>query len=662
MVEGEGRNAFSAPSRPPSPGTAHLRTISSQEQQEQECEPATASASKPTPLPTSQPQPTAPAPDPAPAARKLVGMSELDAFVSKEPSGHVRTEYIEFGGAEDKENPFNWPKWRRWFHCVLAMSYTCMTAINATAYSAAEEGVMADFGTSHEIFVLGNALYFIFIAFTPLLLAPLSEVYGRNRILIVSAAAYAILYIPQAVAKNMATILVTRGIQGAVASVGNSLVGGIISDMFAAEERGPLMGFYGLVNFFGQGIGPAPSAYLAASRGWPWVFWWQLILTGAVVILLILFVRESRGSVLLARRAERMTKESFRAAAEAKAARATVSPTATTSALTHASDEEEEASSSPSSAAPDTQEAADIERAARTASNTATRAQPTIYKCRAAEERASLVVMAKTSLTRPIVYLFTEPVIFWMALWAAVAWGTVFLLVDVVPIVFSVYDWTTEQRSLIFLSYALSGVLGLVSNFHQEHLYARSARRYNGKAPPEARLYYPCVSAVLFPIGFFIMGWGARSSVHPAVPIFGICVISFGIYPLYVAVFAFLADSYERYASSALAAQSMLRNLAAGLIPLVASQLYEALGVPWASTLVGCIAAVLGVCPFVLFRYGEQIRGRSRVARAMRAEAERERERAEREKEGHEAKLERARERWAAATATADSERTAAAA
>ncbi|CAD6911725.1 unnamed protein product [Tilletia laevis] len=513
-------------------------------------------------------------------------MSDLGAFMSKASADGdaVRTEYVEFGPG-DPENPFNWPRWRRWGHCVLCISYTGMTAINATAYSGAEEGVMAEFNTSHEIFVLGNALYFIFIALTPLLLAPLSEVYGRNRILIGSALIYAIFYIPQALAPNMATLLVSRSIQGAVASVGNSLVGGVISDMFEAKERGNVMAVYGIANFVGQGIGPAPSTYLAVAKGWPWVFWWQLIITSALLVLMILFVQESRGSVLLVRRTQRLTKESFARAATAAAA------------------------------------------------------------VRPQEERASLAVMAKTSLTRPLVYLVTEPVIFWMALWAATAWGTVFLLVDVVPIVFSVYGWTTQQKSLVFLTYALCGVLGGLSNFHQEHLYARAARRHGGKAPPEARLYWPCVSAILFPAGFFILGWGAQESIHPAVPVFGICVISFGIYPLYVCIFSYLADVYERYASSALAAQSLLRNLAAGLIPLVATQLYNALGTQWASTLVGCVAAVLGMCPFILFRYGEQIRARSRVARAMRREEEERERRTELEREAVDAKVGRAEER-----------------
>lgn len=41
-----------------------------------------------------------------------------------------------------------------------------------------------------------------------------------------------------------------------------------------------------------------------------------------------------------------------------------------------------------------------------------------------------------------------------------------------------------------------------------------------------------------------------------------------GIFSIYLAVFNYLADSYHRYASSALAAQSFSRNMLAGAFPL----------------------------------------------------------------------------------------------
>jgi len=96
----------------------------------------------------------------------------------------------------------------------------------------------------------------------------------------------------------------------------------------------------------------------------------------------------------------------------------------------------------------------------------------------------------------------------------------------------------------------------------------------------------------------------------------------------------YLADAYETYASSALAAQSLVRNVAGGLLPLCARRLvspartrqtvssdvdgqYVSLGYAPASTLVASVAVILSAFPFVLLRYGKALRAKSRVAREI---------------------------------------------
>lgn len=81
--------------------------------------------------------------------------------------------------------------------------------------------------------------------------------------------------------------------------------------------------------------------------------------------------------------------------------------------------------------------------------------------------------------------------------------------------------------------------------------------------------------------------------------------------------------STRSYASSALAGQSFLRNLLAGAFPFFTTQMYENLTPHYASTLFGCLAAVLAVVPFIAFRWGPQIRARSPMSRKLLQEEER---------------------------------------
>ena len=93
-----------------------------------------------------------------------------------------------------------------------------------------------------------------------------------------------------------------------------------------------------------------------------------------------------------------------------------------------------------------------------------------------------------------------------------------------------------------------------------------------------------------------------------------------GICSVFLAVFNYSADVYRSYASSALAASGVCRNVVAGSFPLVTHALFNNLGFQAASSLLGGIATVLTLVPWVLVKWGPKIRARSKIASAFLAE------------------------------------------
>jgi hypothetical protein len=87
-----------------------------------------------------------------------------------------------------------------------------------------------------------------------------------------------------------------------------------------------------------------------------------------------------------------------------------------------------------------------------------------------------------------------------------------------------------------------------------------------------------------------------------------------GIYSIYLATFNYLADTYHRYASSALAAQSFCRNVLGGVFPLCTASMFNHLTFQGAASLLGGLAALLTIVPWVLVLYGPKIRARSKFA------------------------------------------------
>ncbi|KAF8813035.1 hypothetical protein BYT27DRAFT_7251379 [Phlegmacium glaucopus] len=183
-----------------------------------------------------------------------------------------------------------------------------------------------------------------------------------------------------------------------------------------------------------------------------------------------------------------------------------------------------------------------------------------------------------------------------------------------IPGVFqNLHHFNTAETGMVFLTMVIGSVLGFFTNFCQEILY----QRYFPKKGPEARLYLACFAAVLLPVGMFIYAWSSFTFVHWIALTIGIVLYVWGTFIMYVAAFSYLADCYGPFASSALAGQSLARNLAATAFPLFTTHMYKTLGYRWANTLFGCLAAIMAPIPFVLFFYGPAIRRRSKFSRAV---------------------------------------------
>jgi len=127
--------------------------------------------------------------------------------------------------------------------------FCALVSLSVSAYSIAEASVREELDTSTELSLLGITTFTITFGAAPLLIAPLSEVYGRSYIYLASSLIFAIFFIPQALATNIETILITRFISGIAGSSAVSLVGGTLSDVWSARDRGFCMSIFSFAAF-----------------------------------------------------------------------------------------------------------------------------------------------------------------------------------------------------------------------------------------------------------------------------------------------------------------------------------------------------------------------------------------------------------------------------
>ncbi|KAM0793342.1 hypothetical protein ACM66B_000797 [Microbotryomycetes sp. NB124-2] len=309
---------------------------------------------------------------------------------------------------DDPENPYNWGTGKKWTTTWINCIFTLLTAFTGSAFAMGTDSMMRDLDCSLELATLALSAFPLGFGLAPLVLAPLSEVYGRWPVYAGSCFVYMMFFLPMGLGRNIATLIVARFINGLAGSTGSTLVGGSVADLFEARDRGLPMSIFSLCAFSGTGIGPAVMGWVEQYLEWRWIQWIQMIMAGVLLVAILLFTHETRGSAILSKRAARLRKET--------------------------GDER--------------------------------------YQCRSDLERASFVTLVKVSLLRPLILLTTEATVASFSLFIAFGWGIMYLSLRAVPLVFgNVYGFSIGQIGLVFLSIVVGGFIGYVTNYIQEYLY-----------------------------------------------------------------------------------------------------------------------------------------------------------------------------------------------
>ncbi|KAI9051802.1 hypothetical protein LZ554_004067 [Drepanopeziza brunnea f. sp. 'monogermtubi'] len=485
-------------------------------------------------------------------------------------------------------SPFEWPESRKNFIVCLSCIATAVTAYIAGSYSSASSYMAAEWHVSEVAIVVGITTFCLGFGVAPMVLAPLSEINGRYPVFVGAGILLFISQICCAVTHSYAGMLVARFWTGAGGSVFSTMVGGVLSDLYHAEGRNTPMALFSGAALFGTGMGPLVSGFVAQNTSWRWVFWVQVITCGILITAVTLFFSETRGSIILSRKASCLNK--WYEAREA---------------------------------------AGHIGFDMPLGGSQEFESQRIRWRVKSDEERESITKMIGISVYRPFHLLLTEPVVFFFSLWVAFAWAVLYLTFGSIPLVFRTsHGFTVQQCGAVFSATCVGAILSTILSIYQDRLLARylsstSARHVHRPSrlwrsvnlhSPEGRLYFACIESALLPTGLFWFGWTQFPSIPWVVPAMAVACATMGIYSIYLATFNYLADTYHRYASSALAAQSFCRNILGGVFPLVTVQMFTGLTFQGAASLLGGLAALLTAVPWVLVFYGPRIRARSRFA------------------------------------------------
>ncbi|WWD18216.1 hypothetical protein CI109_102666 [Kwoniella shandongensis] len=452
----------------------------------------------------------------------------------------------------DVEDPQLWPSVYKWTTIILVSWVTLAVALSSSAYSGGVQSMMAEFHSSQELLIAGISLFVVGFAFGPLIWAPLSEVFGRRNVYIVSYIFLTIWTGAAAGAPNVGSLLVFRFLAGFFGSSPLANAGGTISDVLDANQRGLGMALFSAAPFLGPSLGPITGGFLGLTQGWRWIEGFLCIFCGVLLLLVIVACPETYAPVLLRQRAAKLSKVTgkvYRFRADAKRP-----------------------------------------------------LQP--------------IQMFKMSLIRPWKFLFLEPIVLIMSLYTALIYGILYLFFAAYPIIFQRgHHWNTGIGGLAFLGVLVGTILSVIlSVFVSNPQYVRTAKRKGGRADPEDRLPPAMWGGALIVIGLAGTAATDGPDIHWIAPIIFGVPFGCGIIVVFLSVLGYLVDSYTIYAASVLAANSVLRSLFGAAFPLFTTQMFGAIGVHWGVALPGFLSLACIPATWVFYKYGAKIRAKCKYS------------------------------------------------
>ncbi|KAI9039796.1 MFS transporter [Aspergillus affinis] len=372
-------------------------------------------------------------------------------------------------GQNDAQNPFNWTKKRKW-GVTAAVSGTGFVRIMVSTMMAPAINTMAE--ELHMSITESNmalSVYLLATAFGPLIIGPLSEIYGRKTIFHITNIWFLVWNFVCGFTHSKGLLISARLLAGFGASAVYSLGYGVLGDVWSAEQRGQSLSLYLLIPLTGSAVGPIVSGFIIKYSTWRWMFWSTAILQLTLELSFSLLFHESYAPLLLRRRAEKLRRD-------------------TGDSRYHAAIEMREVGLSP------------LGKLGR-------------------------------SLSRPLRLLAFHPIIQMQAILEGIDYGLLyFALSSFSALHVAAYSESVEISGLHYIAICIGTISGSqLCGPLMDYTYHRLTSNTGETQVPELRIPLLLPGALFTPIGFLLYGWAAQYHIFWVVVDVGAALLSLGM-------------------------------------------------------------------------------------------------------------------------------------
>ncbi|KAI1379252.1 MFS general substrate transporter [Hypoxylon crocopeplum] len=458
---------------------------------------------------------------------------------------------VTWDGPDDSTNPFNWPLWLKWAVTLLTSLGGMVTMMSSTMIAPALPQLSEDLSIDDATAQMTLSIFVLSYAVGPMVLAPMTEVFGRKPVWLLSGCFYILWNTVCGFAKNNQLLIASRFFAGLGGSVQYTIENPVLADCWRLEQRGYSFAISTFLPLFGPAIGPILGGVLTGTIGWRWIFWVLSIFDALLMLSAFIIFPETFAGVILGRKAKRLRKETGR------------------------------------------QE----------------------YYTEYEREGKSLTRILIVSLGRPCRLLATQPLIQLMSIYLAYNYGILYIVQSTFATLWiERYNQSVSVSGLHYIAIAVGCIIAAQGGARvTDRVWKHLKERAGGETQPEYRVPLMFPGAAIIPIGLFWYGWAAQAQAFWILPDIGIAIFSCGIIIGTQAMQAYVMDSFPKHVASASAASQLLRNITAFTFPLFAPKMYDSLGYGWGNSLLAFVSIALGVPgPIILWKYGAKLRAKGK--------------------------------------------------
>jgi len=177
-----------------------------------------------------------------------------------------------------------------WIIAVSVMFATFMEVLDTTVVNVSLPHIAGSLSVTIDEATWALTSYLVANAIILPMTGWLASMFGRKRLLMMSVVGFTLSSFLCGLAPTLALLIVFRVIQGATGGALQPLSQAVLLEAFPPEDRGKAMGFWGLGIVVAPILGPVLGGWLTDSYSWRWVFYINIPVGIASIVMTRLFI------------------------------------------------------------------------------------------------------------------------------------------------------------------------------------------------------------------------------------------------------------------------------------------------------------------------------------------------------------------------------------